>query len=141
MEVGEVYRHARFYRDVTGQLCAKYLLVLAMSDNDDVVTRLLTSRYEGIRPEQPPCHHGDPYPGYFLGILGGALNHKSWLDLRVFDDLDASELRRNLAEGVLTLTCRLAGRQLRAALECAAAAEDTTRFQERRIRDALARLA
>ncbi len=140
MDVGEIYRHAQFYVDANGQLCPKYLVILAAPHNDDIVVRLLPSRYDGIRPEQPPCHHGDPYPGYFLGVPGEPLNRKTWLDLRPFDDLDTADLQRSRANGLLTLICRLAGAQLRALLQCAAAADDTTRSQEARIRDALASL-
>lgn len=67
--VGRIYRDAHFYVDPeTGQLKPKYFLVLAAPSDGDIVIRLLTSRYSGLRPETPPCSHGDPYPGFFLGI-------------------------------------------------------------------------
>jgi hypothetical protein len=71
---GQIFRHTRYYRDDSGWQ-TKYLLVLT-GTADDFVIRLLTSRAHG-RPEQPPCYHGDPYPGFYLGIIGGALGGKN----------------------------------------------------------------
>ncbi len=81
--IGHVYRDSAFYVEPqTGELKPKYFLVLAAPERGDIVVRLLTSRYAGMRPENPACFHGDPYPGFFLGVLGGELGAKSWLDLR-----------------------------------------------------------
>lgn len=84
MVPGRVFRHEQFYLDCE--------------------TGLLTSRAYGRR-EDPPCFHGAPYPGYFLGIPGQGLALRTWVDL----------------------------------LDCAARADDTTRNQERAIRDELDR--
>lgn len=141
MNVGEIYRHSQFYAaPQTGQLLPKFLIILALPAGGDVVVRLLTSRNAGVRPEQPPCYHGDPYPGFFLGVPGGALPSKTWIDLRPFDDLDIDAFRGKARKGVLALVSSLARSQLGPALECAANADDTTRQQERSIRDGLARL-
>jgi hypothetical protein len=141
MEVGDIYQHSAFYPDPqTGELRPKYLVVLAHLPGGDLVARLLTSRAHG-RPERPPCFHGNPYPGYYLGRLGGSLGAKSWLDLRPFQDLDGVDFRRELRAGTLTLVQAVPDTALRPMLECAAAADDTTRLQEDAIRDALARLA
>jgi len=140
MDVGEICCHEQFYRDTTGQLRAKYFLVLARTEQGDVIARLLTSRYREFRPVEPPCHHGDPYPGFFLGILGGVLTRETWLDLRQFDDLDVDAVAIGLRKGLIRPVMRLDSPRLRAAMECAAGADDTTRQQERRIRDALATL-
>lgn len=139
--VGHVYRDAAFYADVeTGELKAKYFLVLAAPDRSDIVFRLLTSRYADIRPEQPPCFHGDPYPGFYLGVLGGTLGAKSWLDLRRQDDMDHWDFRRHEESGRIRRVIDFAPTVLRLALTCAAGADDTTRAQERAIRDVLATL-
>jgi hypothetical protein len=140
MQIGEIYRHEAFYRSSeTGELEAKYLIVLGTLLSADLVARLLTSRAHG-RPEQPPCFHGNPYPSYYLGVLGGSLGAKSWIDLRYLDDFDELEFQRRLKSKRITLVSSLDKKVLVEALECAARAEDTTRLQERAIRDSLAKL-
>lgn len=141
--VGHVYFDSASYVDAQdGQLKAKYFLVLAAPYRCDVVFRYLTSRYEGMRPEEPPCFHGDPYAGFYLGVLGEELGRKSWLDLRRQDDFDHWDFSRHEAEQRIRLVRELRPLPLlRSALECAASAEDTTRQQERLIRNAIAALA
>lgn len=140
LKAGTILRHTRFYTDPeSGELKPKFLLVLATTGNGDVVWRLLTSRQYG-RPEEPRCYHGDPYPGFYLGVIdtSAGLGKKSWLDLHPLDDGDGVEVARLLDVGMLTVETTITGDLLRATLECAAAADDTTRAQERTIRDALA---
>lgn len=140
MRPGDIYRHDCFYRDEeTGELLPKYLLVLAVPEGDDIVTRLLTSRAHG-RPETPPCYHGRPYGGYFLGVPGAPLTEKTWIDLRPFDDLDPAEFRKREANGILVRALVLESATLRADLECVAGSDDTTRRQEGHLRDTLAAL-
>jgi len=139
---GTILHHPHFYADPeTGELKPKFLFVLATTGSGDVVWRLLTSRQYG-RPESPPCCHGDPYPGFYLGVIetSARLGKKSWIDLRFLDDGDGIEVVRLLDKGKLTKAIAICGTSLRAALECAAAADDTTRAQERTIRDQLAGL-
>lgn len=140
---GTVLHHSRFYLDTdTGEYRSKFLVLLAPMRGGDWVVRLLTSRYAGARPEQPPCHHGDPYPGFYLGVLDVAngLDNKSWLDLRGLDDADAADMSRSLEAGILTEVMNLPADLLKAALACAAGADDTTRAQERALRDQVAAL-
>lgn len=139
--VGAILRHPRFYIDAEiGVLKPKFLLVLAAPAQTDVVFRLLTSRHPELRPEQPRCYHGAPYPGFYLGVPGGALDARTWVDLRGMDDYDRADFERDLDRRLLEPQAPLAGLILREALECAAAADDTTRQQEQLIRDALATL-
>lgn len=139
MRVGDVFHHAAFYLDGdSGELRGKYLLILALPARTDVVVRLLTSRYPELRPEA--CHHGPPYPGFFLDVPGAELKRKTWLDLRGQDDLDAEGFRGGIAKGTLRRVLRLHDDVLRGALDCAARADDTTGFQARHIQDALAAL-
>lgn len=139
MNPGEIHRHATFYRNSeTGELEPKFLVALARTPGGDVVARLLTSRAHG-RPEDPRCYHGVPYPGYYLGVLGGSLSAKSWVDLRYLDDVDSIDAARQAKDGVLTLVMTLDAQVLAAVLDCVAAAEDTTRLQEQSIRDQLSR--
>ena len=141
MHVGEVYRHRRFYADArTGALLPKYLLVLALPKGGDVIARLLTSEHPDVRPVDPPCHHGPPYPGFYMGVPGDPLLKKTWLDLRQLDDLDADEVAVHLRKGILELVLEIQSTSLRAAMECAARADDTPLRQERAILDARAAL-
>jgi hypothetical protein len=135
---GEIYRHEDFYRDPrTGKLEPKYLLFLARMSSDDLVARLLTSRPHG-RPESPPCFHGNPYPGFYLGYLGGALSAKSWVDLRKLDDIDFASATRRKNDGVMNRILTLDQARLIEVLQCVAGADDTTKLQEKSIRDLLA---
>ncbi len=140
MKPGEIYRHEAFYRSSeTGELEAKYLVLLAALPAGDFVARLLTSRPHG-RPESPACSHGHPYSSFYLGVLGGPLGAKSWVDLRYLDDFDELEFQRRLNSRRVVPVAALSKSTLLDLLDCAASAEDTTRLQERAIRDALASL-
>jgi hypothetical protein len=137
---GDIYRRDAFYANQnTGELEAKYLLVLATPQGDGIVAHLLTSRAHG-RPEMPPCYHGPPYGGYYLGVPGGPLTAKTWVDLRPFDDFDPVEFGRRKADRILSHTLTLPLDTLRAVIECVAGSDDTTRKQERHLRDTLAAL-
>lgn len=133
---GQIYRHDRYYI-ANGVWQRKYLLVLAASASGDVIHRLLTSRTHN-RPKHPPCFHGDPYPSFYLGHLGGQLTSDSWLDLRGLDDYDGLDFTNDKASGGLRLAQTLGRSQLCSALDCVAGADDITRQQERSIRDQLA---
>lgn len=117
----------------------KYLVALARTPGDDIVARLLTSRPHGRR-EKPPCFHGFPYPGFYLGVPGGGLTQKSWVDLRYLDDLDSTDALRLQKKGVLSLVMTLHAKLLVEVLDCSAAADDTSILQERCIRDQLAKI-
>jgi hypothetical protein len=73
-------------------------------------------------------------------VIGDPLSSKSWVDLRYLDDLDEFEFQRRLKSNRIVSIKSLAREVLGQLLDCAAAAEDTTRLQERAIRDALANL-
>ena len=140
LRIGHVYRHSAFYLDRnTGELKPKFLVVLAYTPSGDIVARLLTSRPHG-RPEQPPCYHGNPYSGYYLGVLGGHLTAKSWVNLSHLPDLDDADATALLRKGILTESIVLPAKVLRNLMECVAGADDTTKLQERAIRDQLARV-
>lgn len=142
LKPGTLLRHSRFYASANGELLPKFLLALAPTRGGDVVFRVLTSQHAELRPEAPPCHHGNPYPGFYLGVLDPSvgLGKKSWLDLRGLEDADGIELAKLLDAGIVAAVGELALATLRAAMECAAGAEDTTQAQERAIRDQLAAL-
>lgn len=140
---GTVLRHSRFYLDkATGEYKPKFIVLLAPMRGGDYVARLLTSQHAQVRPELPPCHHGDPYPGFYLGVLdpANALGRKSWLDLRRMEDADGVEVLRLLDSGILIQVTALPIELLKPALACAAGADDTSDAQEKALRDQLAAL-
>ncbi|MBD8527835.1 hypothetical protein [Pseudomarimonas arenosa] len=139
MQVGCIYHHNAFYADRdSGELLGKYLLILALPAGGDVVFRVLTSRHADLRP--PGCHHGAPYPGFALGVPGGELAKPTWVDLREQDDYDLEVFRGRTTKGLIRPVRQLNDTLLRAVLECAAGADDTTPRQERHMRDAMAAL-
>ena len=135
---GEIFRHARYYRSA-GEWKSKYLLILAGTPGGDVIYRLLTSRAHG-RPKKPRCFHGDPYPGFYLGVLGGPLTADSWLSLHPTDDYDGSALLTGIQSGDIQPITSLPMTLLCPALDCVANADDTTQQQEHCIRDVRAAL-
>lgn len=137
---GHIFRHVRYYRSADGEWKTKYLLVLAGSAGGDVVYRLLTSRAHG-RPKTPPCFHGLPYPGFYLGLLGGPLTADSWLSLQQSDDYDGMAFAEGVRAGLMQLISTLPFSLLCPVLDCVANADDTTRQQERCIRDVRTALA
>lgn len=137
MQSGDIYRHDQFYRDsTTGELKPKYLVLLAPTPSQDWIARLLTSR-ANMRVETPQCSLENPYPGYFLGVPGPALPLKTWVDLRWMPDLDSLDAVRLVRLGILRMVMQLPERTMAGVLECAANADDTTRQQERSLRDQL----
>ncbi len=134
---GEIFRHETFYADAQGNLQPKFLVVLAFTPSRDLVFRLLTSRQRDRRRD-PPCFHGDPLPGYFVGILGGILDAESWVDLRPSEDYDGLSFEAERRNGTLRRIAALPQEMTRLVLDCAAQAPDTTNQQSRAIRDQLA---
>lgn len=136
---GEIYRHGSFYQDNDGRWLPKFLLVLAFSPARDIVYRLLTSEPHG-RPTTPPCHHGNPYSGYYLGIPGGRLTRETWLDLRSENDYDGKYFAEDMVASRLVLTAQLSFEQHCDALSCAARSEDATKQQSKAMLDQRAKL-
>jgi len=130
-EIGQVWRDATYYTEPeTGEQLAKYLLVLGFSKSKDIIYKLLTSRVDH-RPTQPVCSHGEPRPGFYMGIpqTGGALFKETWLDLRESDDYDHYDFTDLVERGTLTYVYQIPSNQLCELLECAANAPDTMRSQ------------
>ena len=141
--VGEVWKHLDFYTDgETGEPLPKYLLILAIRPDGDIVHRLLTSRPYN-RLEDPACSHDEDRPGYYFGVLQplGELRKKTWLDLReLSDDYDKRDFDTFTKNAVLTLVHAIPVASLCPALSCAAYAPDTTRKQKDYIMNARAAL-
>ncbi len=70
--------------------------------------------------------------------LGDALSAKSWVDLRKLDDIDFASATRRKKNGVMNRILTLDQARLIEVLQCAAGADDTTKLQEKSIRDLLA---
>lgn len=130
--VGEVWLDNDFFGDGTKR---KYLLILAVAAGD-VTFRLLTSQQKG-RPEVPPCHHGDPFAGFYVGALGGPLTKPTWLDLDDTDDMDDLKFGHLVGTGKLSRVMDISPQLLCPALRCAANAPDTSRRQRARILDSV----
>jgi hypothetical protein len=115
---GAIYRHEAFYRSAeTGRLEPKFLVLLATLPSNDLVARLLTSRSHG-RPETPNCYQGRPYASFYIGVLGGLLHTKSWVDLRYLDDFDGIESNRRLGGGRIRPVTSLSQEVLVRLLDC-----------------------
>src|SRR5471030_2826969 len=103
--MGDVWKHSQFYKDATtGELLPKYLLILAVRPDGDLVYRLLTSQAHQ-RPQAPACDKDGIHPGYFLGTPtpAGALCKPTWLDLREIEDFDARDFEALTKKNILTL--------------------------------------
>jgi hypothetical protein len=135
---GSIHRHAQCYADAAnGTLLPKFMLILAAPVGDDLVFRVLTSK---PRPEVPACHHGAPYPSYFLGVVGGLLSQKTWVDLRRQPDFDIDIFASGVRKQVITPAGKLPNSVLAEVLACAAVSDDVTDAQARKMRDVLAGL-
>ncbi len=66
------------------------------------------------------------------------MHRESWLDLRALNDFDASDVNKAEKRGDLSLVKMLDSGLFRQAMICAASANDTTRLQERALRDLIA---
>lgn len=104
--VGGIFHHEAFYADPdSGELLGKYLLLLALPRGNDIVFRVLTSRHASHRP--PGYHHGDPYPGFALGVPGGELSKPTRADLRAQDDYDIDVFRGRFGRGLIRRVMQL----------------------------------
>ena len=140
IEPGQIYRHQRFYLNADGKFKAKYFLIFTESPGNDLIFALLTSRDTG-RPTEPRCFHGNPYPGFCLGIPGNPLSRETWLDLRSLHELERSSFNKQAENRFIDYVTSLEPGLLIEGLDCAAGADDTTRYQARLILDTRAELA
>ena len=130
--IGEVWKHTAFYTDVnTGEELPKYLLILGFDSSRDVVYKLLTSR-SGTRSQNPSCYHGDPYPGYYMGILlpTGSLCKETWLDLRESENFDSYDFEALISSSTLSHVHTIPSDVLCPLLSCAAESSDVSRRQK-----------
>lgn len=138
MQPGEIYRHEHFYLDRdSGGFKPRCFVVLALTLAGDVIARLLTDRFHS-RPEIPRFYCGDPYPSFYLGVLGNPVAAKCWVDLRGLDDFDRIELAARERKNQIKQVGGVDKAIFTELLQCVSDAEDTTRLQAKRIRESLA---
>lgn len=137
---GQLYTDFEFYVDpITGELQPKHLLVLAFAPSEDIIFRPVTSRATG-RNTQPRCFHGYPYSWFYLGQPGEPLTLPTWIDMQRQEDIDPKEFDKRLQSGAVQYRMDLDKALLLEALNCIAAADDTTRQQHTAILDTLSEL-
>lgn len=137
MQPGGIYRHEHFYFDRDeGVFKPRYFVVLALTLAGDVIARLLTNK-PASRPEIPRCYYGDPYPSFYLGVVGKPVAVKTWVDLRGFNDFDRIEFDNRERKNRIKSIGNVDNEIFIELLQCAVNAEDTTRHQAKRILDCL----
>lgn len=137
--VGQVWLYHNYYPepDNNQNFLPKFIVILGIHADGDVVCRVLTSKSTG-RNEAPSCFHGNPYPGFYIGIPEpkGHLCKPTWLDLREHDDYDQGVFLDLVNRGELTFHINLDDNSLPQILDCAANADDTTKRQANCIKNA-----
>lgn len=139
---GQIWRDDCYYLDrQTGECQRKYLLVLAVdARSGDIVTAVFTSKPNGL-VEQPPCNHGPPRAGYFVGTPRGVLARPTWVDFNSLQDLDAADLPRLQRSGRLSVLAQVLPVPLFCAvLRCLLQYDDLTGRQARLVGDVAAQL-
>lgn len=138
----QVWRDDCYYLDLeTGECQPKYVLVLVVGDDGDLVTSVFTSKAHGLT-EDPACCHGPPRSGYFVGAPGGVLTRPTWVEFSSVQDVDARDFRLWQAQGRVNLLPRLLPPELFCGvLRCLLGSDDVTGRQARAIGDLAATLA
>lgn len=121
---GELFLYPR-YVFPDGEQRDKYVLLMGQTRSGDWILARTTSRAHG-RWQEPRCHHGNPYPSFYLGTAGGVLSLESWLALDRLDDHDAEAFRARLDTGQVRPVGAIPRLLFYDALACAASADDTS---------------
>jgi hypothetical protein len=132
-QAGELF-HYPSYVFPDGSQRDKYVLLMGQTRGSDWILARTTSRAYG-RPQEPRCHHGNPYPSFYLDTASGALPLASWLALDRLDDHDADEFRARVKAGQIQPVGAIPRALLCEALSCAASADDTRSAQKRAMKD------
>lgn len=135
---GELFRYPDYIFPDGGQK-DKYVLLMGKTRGDDWILCRTTSQQHG-RPQEPRCHHGNPYPSFFIDTAGGILPLPTWLALDRLDDHDADEFSKRVAAKRVESKGLIPQHLFCEALDCASRADDTTRAQENAMRDLRAEL-
>lgn len=131
MKIGEIWTHQK-YQLSDGSYKPKHLVILGECNQKyDLLYARLTSRSNGL-PSDPPCYHGNPRSGFYLGIPGNRLAQHTWV---VFDDisyLDSREVQYLQYTGLIVpnpIFCNL--------LRCIQQSEDILGIQYSQIMDTI----
>lgn len=132
----QIWRDDCYYLDrSSGQGKPKYLLIIALHADGDVVTAVFTSKSHGLL-ESPACSHGPPRAGYFVGTPGGVLTKPTWVDFSSLQDVDSHDFRRWQGQQRVSLLPRaLSATLFCGVLRCLQGHQDTTGRQQRLIGD------
>lgn len=139
---GQIWRDDCYYLQAdTGECRSKYVLVLALAKDGDLITAVFTSKSNGL-PELPLCFMGPPRAGFFVGAPGGVLTRPTWVDFSSLQDLDRQDFSTLQKQGRLHLIPKsLPPNLLCGVLRCILGFEDLTGRQGRIIADLAASLA
>lgn len=132
-EPGKLY-YFRDYVFPDGEQQHKYVLLMGKTKSDDWILARTTTK-QNARPKDPACYLGYPYPGFYLDRAGDLLPLASWLVLNRLDDYDALDFVAQTTNGSVNLIGAFPPDLFCEALACAARADDTTREQDRVMRD------
>lgn len=138
---GQIWRDDCYYLDPeTGECQPKYLLVLVVGRDGDLVTAVFTSKSHGL-PEDPACCHGPPRAGYFVGSPGGVLTRPTWVDFNSLQDVDWYDFQLWQRQGRVNLLPRPLPQDLFCGvLRCLLGFDDITGRQARALGDLVALL-
>lgn len=127
---GQIWLDHQYYLDAHDQYKRKFILILANGPGSgDLIAVALTSKSHGLR-ENPPCDHGPPRSGFFIGILGGPMQLNTWADFSNFEDVDDQLVDRRLASGRYASTPTVLPKaNFVALLRCAMQCDDLTKRQ------------
>jgi hypothetical protein len=130
---GELYHYPNYVFPDGGQR-DKFVLLMGKTRADDWILARTTTQPHG-RSHNPPCYHGDPYPGFYINTAGGLLPKTTWVALDRLDDYDTRDFDTKAAQGKIALVGKLALNTFCQLLDCAIRAQDITAIQERAMRD------
>jgi hypothetical protein len=130
---GELYYYPN-YVFPDGNIRDKYVLLMGETRGGDWILARTTSKAHG-RPQNPRCNHDNPYPSFYLDTAGGLLPLETWLVLDRLDDYDTISFSSELKAGAISLAGIIPPALFCQALDCAARADDTTREQEKTMKD------
>ena len=138
LKVGEVLFDPSFvFPD--GQTKGKLLIILARSLANDFIVARTTSNPQR-KSFQYGCHNDEPDPNFSIPKTTGAFPKDTWVCLDYLFNFDDLELEAKVAAGAIAPKGMLPTNILKALMDCAACANDTTGQQATAIRDALSKI-
>lgn len=136
IKTGEIWAHNCFYRDADNECKRKYILIL-YSHESKIIFRVLTSQ-QNVRNHNLGCHH-DENPSFYIDTLDGVLDKSTWVVLTksnhntVYDEYDFQSFVGS--NHVYKYKDQINKELLEQIIECCIGADDTTKGEERCLRD------